>query len=82
MEEVAGGWRRLHNEKLPNLYASQNIRVINSRRISWAGHVARMEATTYAYNFLVGKPDGKRPFGRLRRRCEDNIRMDLRKPGW
>jgi hypothetical protein len=72
-EEVAGGWRILHNEELHNLYASLDIiRVIKSRRTRWAWHVARMGEMRNAYNILIGKPEGKRPLGRPRRRCEDN----------
>jgi hypothetical protein len=60
---VAEGWRRLHNEELRNLYASQNIiRVINSRRTTWAGHVARVGDMRNAHNVLVVKPERKRPF--------------------
>jgi hypothetical protein len=59
-EEMTGGWRRLHNEELRNLYASQNvIRMIKSRRMKWAGHVTRMGETRNAYSILVGKPGGK-----------------------
>jgi hypothetical protein len=65
-EEVAGGWRRLHNEELHNLYASLNfIRMITSRRMWWAGLVARMGKMRNAYKILVGKPDGKRPFEKV-----------------
>jgi hypothetical protein len=65
---VAGGWRRLHNEELHNLYALPNIiRVTKSRRMRWAGHVARMGEIRTAYKILVGKLGGKRPFGRPRR---------------
>jgi hypothetical protein len=68
-EEVAGGWRRLHNEGFHNLYASPNIiRVIKSRRMRWAGHVSRMGEMRNAYKILVGKPEGKRPLGRPKRR--------------
>jgi hypothetical protein len=68
-EEVAGGWRRLHNEELLNLYTSPNIvRVIKLRRVRWEGHVARMGKMRNAYNILVVKPEGKRPLGRPRRR--------------
>jgi hypothetical protein len=64
-EELAGGWRRLHNEELNSSYASPNvIRVIKSRRMRWAGHVARMGKMRNAYSILVGKAEGKRPFGR------------------
>jgi hypothetical protein len=66
---LAAGWRRLHNEKLHNLYASPNIvRVINSRRMRWAGRVARLGGMKNAYKILVGKPEGKRPLGRRTRR--------------
>jgi hypothetical protein len=69
------GWRRLHNEELHNLYASLNIiRVIRSRRMRWAGKVPRMGEMRNTYKILVGKPEGKRPLGRPRRRWEDNIR--------
>jgi hypothetical protein len=78
-EEVAGGWRRLHNEELINLFASPNaIRVIKSRRVRWAIHVERMGAVRSVYKILIGKPEGRRPFGIPIRRWEDNIRMDLR----
>jgi len=81
-DEVTGEWRRLHNEVLNDLYSSPNIvRVIKSRRMRWAGHVARMGEDTGAYRVLVGKPEGKRPQGRPRRRCVDNIRMGLQEVG-
>jgi len=68
----------LHNEKLNNLYSSPNIvRVIKSRRMRWAGHVARMGEERGVYRVLVGEPEGKRPLGRRRFRWVDNIRMDL-----
>jgi hypothetical protein len=77
-DEVTGEWRRLHNKELYALYSSPNIiRVIKSRRLRWAGHVARMGESRGAYRALVGKPEGRRPLGRLRRRWEDNIKMDL-----
>ena len=64
-----GEWRRLHNEELHSLYRSSNIvRVIKSRRLRWAGHVARMEEGRSVFKMLTGKPSGKRPFGRPRRR--------------
>jgi hypothetical protein len=75
-------WRKLHNEELNNLYSSPNIvRVIKSRRMRWAVHVARMGEGRGVYRVLVGKPEGRRPLGRPRRRWEDNIRMDLREVG-
>jgi hypothetical protein len=77
-DEVTGEWRKLHNEELHELYSSPNIiRIIKSRRMRWAGHVARMGEKKNAYRLLVGKPEGKRPLGRPRRRWVDNIRMDL-----
>jgi len=77
-EEVTGEWRKLHNEELINLYSSPNIvRAIKSRRMRWAGHVARMREGRGVYRVLVGKPEGRRPLGRPRHRWEDNIRMDL-----
>jgi hypothetical protein len=68
----------LHNEELRDLYFSPNIiRIIKSRRMRWAGHVARMGEKRNAYRLLVGKPEGKRSLGRPRRRWMDNIKMDL-----
>jgi hypothetical protein len=68
---------------LHNLYSSPSIiRIIKSRRMRWAGHVARMGDKRNAYRILVGKPEGKRPLGRSRRRWVDNIKMDLREIGW
>jgi hypothetical protein len=76
---VAGGWRKLHNEELHNLYSSPSImRLIKSRRMRWEGHVARIGGKRNAYRILVGKPDGKRPLGRPRHRWVDNIKMDFR----
>jgi len=81
-DEVTGEWRRLHNEELNDLYSSPNIvRVIKSRRVRWAGHVARMGEERGVYRVLVGKPEGKRPLGRPRRRWVDNIRLDLQEVG-
>jgi PAS domain-containing protein len=81
-DEVTGGWRRLHDEELCDLYSSPSIiRMIKSMRMRWAGHVARMEENRNAYRLLVGKPDGKRPLERLRRRWVDNIEMDLGEVG-
>jgi hypothetical protein len=77
--EEDGPWRKLHNDELHSLYSSSNtVRVIKSRRMRWAGHVARMEEGRGVYRVLVGKPEGKRPLGRPRHRWEDNIKMDLR----
>jgi len=81
-EEVTGEWRRLHNEELNDMYCSPNIvRVIKSRRMKWAGHVARMGEERGAYRVLVEKPEGRRPLGRPRRRWVDNIRLDLQEVG-
>ena len=81
-DEVTGEWRRLHNEELNDLYSSPNIvRVIISRRMRWAGHVARMGEERGVYMVLVGKPEGERPLGRPRRRWVVNIRMDLQEVG-
>jgi len=81
-DEVTGEWRRLHNEEQNDLYSSPNIvRVIKSRKMRWAGHVARMGEERGMYRVLVGKPEGKRPLGRPRRRWVDNIRMDLQEVG-
>jgi hypothetical protein len=75
---VTGGWRKLHNEELHNLYSSPNIiRIIKSRRMRWAGHVARMGEKRNVYRLLVRKPEGKRPLGRPRRRWMNNIKMGL-----
>ena len=77
-----GEWRRLHNEELHSLYHSPNIvREIKSRSLRWAGHVARMEESRNALKIVTGKPTGKRPLGKPRRRWEDNIRMDLEEIG-
>jgi hypothetical protein len=82
-DEVIGGWRKLHNEELHNLYCSPNmIRMIKSGRIRWTGNVARMGAKMNAYRILVGTLEGKRPLGRHRHRWEDNIKMELRGIGW
>jgi hypothetical protein len=82
-EEVAGYWRRLHNEEPHNLYTSPNIiRVIESWRMRWAGQVARMGGMRNAYKILVGKPERKRPLGRPRRTWEDNIKIYIGERGW
>ena len=80
--EVTGEWRKLHNEELCDLYSLPNIvRVVKSRRIRWAGHVARMGEGRGVHRVLVGKPEGKRPLGRSRPRWEDNIKRDLQVVG-
>ena len=80
MDEVAGECRKLHIKELNDLYSSSNIvRMIKSRRMRWTGHVVRMGEGRGVYRVLVGKPEGKIPLGRPRRRWVDNIKMDLRK---
>jgi hypothetical protein len=82
-DEETGGWRKLHNEELHNLYSSPSISsIIKPRRMRWAGLVAQMGAKRNACRILVGKPDGKTPLGRPRCMCVDNIEMDLREIGW
>jgi hypothetical protein len=81
-DEVTVEWRSLHNEELNDLYSSPNIvRVVKSRRMRWAGHVVRMGEERGVYRVLVGKPEGKRPLVRPKRRWVDNIRMDLQEVG-
>jgi transcription termination factor 2 len=78
-----GEWRKLRNEELHNLYSAPNIiRMVKSRRMRWAGHVARMGEKRNPYRVLTGKPEGKRPLGRTRSRWVDNIKIDLREIGW
>jgi hypothetical protein len=80
--EEDGSWRKLHNDELHDLNSSPNIvRVIKSRKMRWAGHVARMGEGRGVYRVLVGRPEDKRPLGRRRRKWEDNIKMDLRETG-
>jgi hypothetical protein len=82
-DEVTGEWRNLHNEELHILYSSINIiRQIKSRRMRWAGHVARMGEDRKVYKVLVGKPEEKRPLGRPRSRWEDGIRMYFAEINW
>jgi hypothetical protein len=82
-DEVTGGWRKLHNEELHDLYSSPSIvRVIKARGMRWAGHVARMGEVRGSYNILVGRPEGRRPLGRPRHRWEDNIKMDRGEVGF
>jgi len=81
-DEVTGEWRKLHNEKLRDLYSLPSIvRVVNPRRMRWAGHVERMGEGRGVHRVLVEKPEGKRPLGRPRRRWEDNIKMGIREVG-
>ena len=81
-DKVKGEWRKLHNEELSDLYSLPNIvRVVKSRRTRWAGHVARMGEGRGVHRVLVGKPEGKRPLGRPRRRWGDNIKTDLQEVG-
>ena len=80
-DEVTREGRKLHNEELNDLYSSSNIvRVIKSR-MRWAGHIAHMGERRGVYRVLVGKPEGKRPLGRPRRRWEDDIKMGLQEVG-
>jgi hypothetical protein len=82
-DEVMGEWRNMHNGELHNLYSSPGIiRQIKSRRMRWAGHVARMGEGRNLYRVSMGKPEEKRPFGRQRRRWEHGIKMGLREIGW
>jgi hypothetical protein len=82
-DEVTGEWRKLHNEELHILFSSPNIiRQIKSKRMRLAGHVARIGEERNVHRVLMGKPEGKRPHGRPRRKWEDEIRMDLREIGW
>ena len=79
-DEVTGAWRKLHNEELNDLYSLPNIvRAVKSRRMRWAGHMARMGEDRGVHRVLVGKPEEKRPLGRPRHRWEDNIKRVFRK---
>jgi hypothetical protein len=80
--EEDGSWRKLHNDELHDLYSSPTIiRMIKSRRLGWAGHVARMEDGRRVYRVLVGRPECKRQLEGPRRRRKDNITLDLREIG-
>jgi hypothetical protein len=82
-DEVTAEWRKLHSGELHNLYSSPDIiRQIKSRRMRWVGHVAPMGEMRNVYRVLMGKPEGKRPLERLRRRWEDGLKMDLREIVW
>jgi len=80
-DEVTREWRKLHNEKLNDLYSPNIVRVIKLRRMRWVGYVARVEEKRGVYRVLVGKPEGKRPLGRPRHRWEDNIKLYLQEVG-
>jgi hypothetical protein len=82
-DEVMGGWKKLQNEELHNLFSSPDvIRMMKSRRMRWVGHVACMGAKRNAYRVLVGKPERKRSPGISRRRWENNIKMEHKEMGW
>jgi hypothetical protein len=82
-DEMTGEWRKLHNEEIHDLYASPSIiRIMKVRMMRWAGHVVRIGEKRNVYRFLVGKPEGRRPLGRPKRKWFDNIRMDLLGVGW
>jgi hypothetical protein len=81
--EVTGGWRKLPNEELHDLYSSPSIiRIIKSRRMRWAEHVTGMGEKRNVYRLLVGKPQGKRPLRKSRSRCMDNIKIHIVEIGW
>jgi hypothetical protein len=83
LDEVKGGWRKLQYEELHSLYSSPSIiRMIKSRMVSWAGHVARMGTKRNAYRILVGRPEGRRLLGRPRPRWVDNVKMDVTEIAW
>jgi hypothetical protein len=79
---MTGGWRKLHNNELRNLYSSSSLtRIIKSRRIHWTGHIARMKKKN-AYRLLVGRPEEKRLLGRPRCKGANSIKIDLEKKEW
>jgi hypothetical protein len=82
-DEVTGEWRKLYSEELHILYSSADVIMqIKSKRMRWAGYVARMGGERNIYKVLLGKPERKRPLRRPRRRWQDGIRMDFREIGW
>jgi hypothetical protein len=82
-DEEMGEWRKFHSGELHILHSSPHIiRQIKSRRMRWAGHVARMGEGRNVYRVLMGKPEGKRPLERPSCRWEDGIKMDLREISW
>jgi hypothetical protein len=82
-DKVKGDWRKLHNEELSDLYCPINVvRVIKSRRMRWAGHIARMGESRGVYRVLVGKPERKRPLGKPKISWEDNIKLDFQEVGY
>jgi hypothetical protein len=81
-DEVMGEWRKLHNDKLHDLYSTPSIIRIIKLRMRWAGHVTRIGEKRNAYRLLVGEPEGKRPLRRPRHRWVDNIRIGLGEMGW
>ena len=81
-DDVTGEWRKPHNEELSDLYFSPNIvRVIKSRSVRWAGHVTRVGERRDLYRVLLGKPEGKKPLGRPKRRWENSVKIDLQEVG-
>jgi hypothetical protein len=81
-EEATGDWKKVHNEKLHDLYSPNNVGVIKSRRMKLAGHVARMRERRGVYRVFVGKPERNISLGRSCRICEDNIKVSLKETGW
>jgi hypothetical protein len=82
-DEMAGDWRKFHNEELHKLcFSSSIIRTIKSERMRWIGHLERMGKKKNTHRILVGKPEGKRPLGRPKCRWGHNIKMDLKEMEW